>query len=86
MRYIALEEAFFIPELAERQPMSDPRSLAPLLGFIEALIVPSFAKLGLLNAKLKAYFEGVQKDAHIARGLGEMKAALEARMKQQAAS
>ncbi len=33
MRYIALEEAFFIPELAERQPMSDIRRLAPLLGF-----------------------------------------------------
>jgi 2,3-dihydroxybenzoate decarboxylase len=33
MGYIALEEAFFIPELAERQPMSDIRRLAPLLGF-----------------------------------------------------
>jgi 2,3-dihydroxybenzoate decarboxylase len=33
MRYIALEEAFFIPELAELQPMSDVRRLAPLLGF-----------------------------------------------------
>lgn len=61
-------------------------TLAPLLAFIEALIVPTFAKPNLLNAKLKAYFDGVQKDAHIARGIAEMRAALEARMKQQAAS
>lgn len=33
MRYIALEEAFFISELADRQPMSDIRGLASLLGF-----------------------------------------------------
>jgi len=33
MRYIALEEAFYIPELSELQPMSDIKHLAPLLGF-----------------------------------------------------
>jgi 2,3-dihydroxybenzoate decarboxylase len=33
MRYIALEEAFFIPELAERQPMSDSRRFLETLGF-----------------------------------------------------
>ena len=33
MRYIALEEAFFIPELAELQPMSDTRPLMQSLGF-----------------------------------------------------
>ncbi len=33
MRYIALEEAFFIPELAERQPISDTRPLMQSLGF-----------------------------------------------------
>ena len=31
MRYIALEEAFFIPELAERQPMSDSLRLLQLM-------------------------------------------------------
>jgi 2,3-dihydroxybenzoate decarboxylase len=33
MRYIALEEAFFIPELAERQPTSDIRRFMQSLGF-----------------------------------------------------
>lgn len=61
-------------------------TLAPLIFFIEALIVPSFGKSNPLPEKLRAYFEGVQKDAHIARGLSEMKAALDARLKQQAAS
>src|ERR1700749_2304882 len=33
MRYIALEEAFFIPELAERQPMADTGPLMQTMGF-----------------------------------------------------
>ncbi len=33
MRYIALEEAFFIPELAELQPMSDSEHFFQSLGF-----------------------------------------------------
>jgi 2,3-dihydroxybenzoate decarboxylase len=33
MRYIALEEAFFIPELAERQPTSDSTRFLQSLGF-----------------------------------------------------
>lgn len=33
MRYIALEEAFFIPELAERQPISDTGPLLQTMGF-----------------------------------------------------
>jgi 2,3-dihydroxybenzoate decarboxylase len=33
MRYIALEEAFFIAELAELQPMSDTLRLMGSLGF-----------------------------------------------------
>jgi 2,3-dihydroxybenzoate decarboxylase len=33
MRYIALEEAFFVPELAERQPASDFQQLIQLLRF-----------------------------------------------------
>ena len=45
MRYIALEEAFFIPELAKRQPTSDPRSLAPLLGFKPGLLEKSDSRL-----------------------------------------
>lgn len=45
MRYIALEEAFFIPELAERQPMSDPRRLAPLLGFKPGVLEKSESRL-----------------------------------------
>ena len=69
----------------ERLSLADC-TLAPLLAFIDALIVPSFGKPNPLTAKLIAYFDGVQKDVHIARGLAEMKAALAARMKQQAAS
>jgi glutathione S-transferase len=61
-------------------------TLAPLMFFIEALIVPSFGRPNPLPEKLQTYFEGVQKDTHIARGLSEMKAALDARLKQQAAS
>lgn len=61
-------------------------TLAPLIFFIEALIVPSFGKPNPLPEKLRGYFEGAQKDHHIARGLSEMKAALDARLKQQAAS
>ena len=33
MRYIALEEAFFIPELAERQPISDSKDLMHVMPF-----------------------------------------------------
>lgn len=61
-------------------------TLMPLLFFIGALLVPAFGKSDPLPAKLKAYAEGAQKDPHIARALGEMKVALDARMKQQQAS
>src|SRR5262245_61944047 len=33
MRYIALEEAFFIPELAERQPISDIKDVIQIMPF-----------------------------------------------------
>lgn len=61
-------------------------TLAPLIFFIEGLVVPSFGRPNPLPEKLKSYFDGVQKDHHVARGLSEMKAALDARIKQQAAS
>ena len=75
------------PEYAagERLSLADC-TLAPLFFFIETLLVPTFGRPNPLPEKLQTYFEGVKKDVHVARGLSEMKAALDARLKQQAAS
>jgi glutathione S-transferase len=61
-------------------------TLAPLFAFVESLLVPVFGKPNPLPEKLQTYFANAQNDPHIARGLSEMRAALAARMKQQAAS
>jgi len=61
-------------------------TLMPLFAFVESLLVPVFGKPNPLPEKLQTYFANAQKDTYIARGLAEMKAALAARMKQQAAS
>jgi glutathione S-transferase len=61
-------------------------TLMPLFFFIESLLVPTFGRPNPLPEKLKSYYENARRDVHIARGLSEMKAALDARLKQQAAS
>ena len=61
-------------------------TLIPLMAFVESLLVPVFGRPNPLPEKVQSYFANAQKDAHIARGLGEMRTALEARMKQMAAS
>ncbi len=59
-------------------------TLMPLFAFVESLLVPVFARSNPLPEKLQAYFAAAQKDAYVARGLSEMKAALDARRKQMA--
>lgn len=61
-------------------------TLAPLLFMIDAFLAPAFDRPSPLQHKLKAYFEGVQRDPHIGRGLMEMRTVLEERLKQKAAS
>lgn len=59
-------------------------TLAPLLFLGEAFLAPAFGFPSPLPDKMKTYYTGVQKDSHVGRGLAEMRAALEERMKQQA--
>lgn len=61
-------------------------TLAPLLFFIDAFLAPTFGRSSPLQNKMKEYYEGVQQDPHVGRGLSEMRMALEERLKQQAAS
>jgi glutathione S-transferase len=60
-------------------------TLMPILFFIEARINPAFNHVSHIGGKMRAYYEAAQADPHIAKGLAEMKAALDARMKAQAA-
>lgn len=60
-------------------------TLMPLLYFIEALLVPSLGRQSPLDEKMRTYYDAALSDTHIARALAEMKIALEAKMKQQAA-
>jgi glutathione S-transferase len=67
----------------ERLSLADC-TLMPLLFFIDAMIGPTFGRPALLTGKMKTYYDGAQKDLHIAKGLAEMKLVLEARRKAQA--
>ena len=61
-------------------------TLAPLLFFIDAFLAPTFGKPSPLPLKLKEYYDGVGKDPHVEKGIGEMKAVLAERQRQQPAA
>lgn len=71
--------------VGERLSLADC-TLAPLLFTVDAFLAPAFGRSSPLQHKMKTYFEGVQRDTHVRRGLAEMRAALDERGKRQAAS
>jgi len=60
-------------------------TLAPLFFFIEVLLVPTFGRPSPLTGKMRAYYDGVSKDVHVAKGLREMQVVLSERQKAAAA-
>lgn len=56
-------------------------ALAPYLFFVEAF-APFFGRSNVLDGKLRTYYDGVKKNPHVAKALGEMQVALMERMKQ----
>ncbi len=68
--------------IGERLSLADC-TLIPLFFFIDAFLEQNFARPSPLKGSMKLYYDNAQKDPHIGRGIGEMKAALAERRKQQ---
>ena len=68
--------------IGERLSLADC-ALIPLFFFIDTFLAPTFARPSPLKGSMKLYYDNAQNDPHVAKGVGEMKAALEARQRQQ---
>ena len=60
-------------------------TLAPLFFFIDVLLAPTFGRPSPLAGKMRTYYDGISKDAHVAKGPSEMQTILVERQKAQAA-
>jgi glutathione S-transferase len=65
--------------VGERLSLADC-ALAPFFFFIDTFLARTFDLPSPLKGSMKLYYENSQKDPHIARTIGEMNAALDARL------
>ncbi|MGZ5988975.1 MAG: hypothetical protein ACXWLZ_08005 [Rhizomicrobium sp.] len=59
---------------------------APLFFFIDVVLAPTFGRPSPLASKMRTYYDGISKDAHVAKVLHEMQNVLVERQKVQAAA
>jgi glutathione S-transferase len=69
--------------IGERLSLADC-TLIPLFFFIDAFLEQTYQRPSPLKGSMKLFYDNAQRDPHIAKGIGEMKAALVERTSQQA--